>query len=300
MKAALLLAALGLAACSAPGSTVGSLPAGAIGAPRDANDILGSPPAKYPMQVALFDAPLTGFQNVKVNIGILGVQLLQSSGAVPFVTNPKADVVNLLELQSHSEDFNGQAPGGQYAGVRMLIDPTSSNVTIGNFRLPIVWGSPGNPTTSPVVAVDFPCSFTLSAANQLLGGTAKVTLDFNVMQSVRFVNGTIYVQPSVTAASMAAQLRGVVRNQAGKAVSNATVLALDASGRVVNSTVTLNDGSFALHALPPGLYAITVKNQYVTSAGETITAVNADAGAAPTAYVILSPQDNVNLGALTD
>ena len=252
------------------------------------------------MQVALYDAPITGFSNVKVNIGILGVQLLQSSGATPFVTNQTPDVVNLLALQSRSQDFNGQAPGGQYSGIRMLIDPKTSYVSIGTWRFPIVWGSPGNPTTSPVVAVDFPCAFTVGAANQLVSGTAKVTLDFNVMQSVRFVNGTIYVQPSVAAASMAATVRGLVHNQAGKAVSNATVLALDSSGRVVNSTATLADGSFVIHALPPGLYAIVVKNQYVTSAGETVTSVNADAGAAPTAYVILSPQDNVNLGTLTD
>ena len=279
---------------------MGSLPAGAIGAPRDTNDLLGTPPARYATQVALFDAPLNGLPDVKVNIGILGVQLLQTSGAVPFVTNKKAQIVNLLELQNHSQNFDGQAPGGQYTGVRVLIDPTSSNVAIGNFRLPIVWGTPGHPTTSPVVAVDFPCAFTLSALNKLLSGDMKIALDFNVMQSVRFANGVIYVQPSVSAASMAAQLKGSVRNLAGKPVSSATVLAVDASGRVINSTATLNDGSFVIHALPPGVYAIEVKNQYVSASGETYTAVGADPGAAPTAAVILSPNDNVDLDALTD
>ena len=134
----------------------------------------------------------------------------------------------------------------------------------------------------------------------MLQGGAKVTLDFNVMQSVRYMNGAIYVQPSVTAANMAAQVQGKLENAAGKPVSSATVLAVDASGKTVNSTVTANDGKFVIHALPPGMYTIQVKNSYVTSAGETITAANADSGAAPSAFVVLSPEDDLELDTLVD
>ena len=50
-------------------------------------------------------------------------------------------------------------------------------------------------------------------------------MDFNVLHSVKYVNGTIYVMPSVTAANAAAQVSGKVQNKAGKPVGTAAVLA---------------------------------------------------------------------------
>ena len=52
------------------------------------------------------------------------------SAPAPRNADGKPDVVNLLDLQSHSQDFVGTAPIGAYSGVRMLIDSASSNVTI--------------------------------------------------------------------------------------------------------------------------------------------------------------------------
>jgi Carboxypeptidase regulatory-like domain/Domain of unknown function (DUF4382) len=303
MKAVLLLAALSLAACSAPGSSVRALPAGAAGASsalRQTNEVLGGPPRAQSLSVALYDAPLPTIPGLKVNVGIDGIQLLSAAGATSFVTNAKPQVVNLLDLQSHAQTFKGTAPYGQYTGIRLLIDSTTSNVSFAGHTIPIAWGAPGATTSAPVIAVDFGCNFSLDAVTALLQGGAKVTLDFNVMQSVRYVNGTIYVQPSVTAANMAAQVQGQLKNAAGKPVSSATVLAVDASGKTVNSTVTGNDGKFVIHALPAGMYTIQVKNSYVTSAGETITAVNADSGAAPSAFVVLSPEDDLELDTLVD
>jgi hypothetical protein len=231
--------------------------------------------------------------NVKVNIGIDAVQLLQSDGsAVPFVTNAQPDVVNLLDLQEKSEDFKGNAPIGVYKGVRVLIDTSSSGVKIGNFSIPIVW-----PTTAAVQSVDFPVSYAITG---IPGPPPTVTLDFNVMHSVRFANGKIYVQPNVVAANAAAQVKGRVQNRAGKPVSSAAVLAIDALGHVVNSTVTDADGDFNLHALPAGFYTIQVKNSYVTALGDTITAVGADANASPSARAVLGPNDNLNVNTLID
>ena len=296
MKAALFLVALALTACSAPGSSLGTIPSES-GAPRTTNDILGGAPAAK-LKLMLFDAPLTGMPGLKVNIGIDGLQLVSITGsAVPFVTNTKPDVVNLLDLQSHSRDFVGSAPIGAYSAVRMLVDSATSNVTIGNMTIPIIWGTPGHPTTAPVVAIDFPCTFALTA---LTGTPPQISMDFNVLHSVKFSNGAIYVQPSVSAASAAAQVAGTVQNKAGKPVASAAVLAVDALGHVVNSTVTGSNGSYTIHALPPGLYSIQVKNSYVTAVGETITATGADAGAAPATTVILAPNDDVQLHALVD
>ncbi|MEA2689394.1 MAG: Carboxypeptidase regulatory-like domain [Candidatus Eremiobacteraeota bacterium] len=298
MKAVFLLAALGLAACSTSGSAFHAIPdgtTGATGAMRESQDLLGTAP-RFQLNIALFDAPLPNVSNVKVNVGLDGVQLLTALGSVPFITNQSPQVTNLLDLQDHALNFNGKAPAGLYTGVRLLVNSANSNVTIGKATFPIVWGAPGHATAAPVIAVDFQCAFGLGAANAV----TKLTLDFNVMQSVRFVNGTIYVQPSVTASNAAAQIAGKVQNAAGKPVSSATVLARDTLGRIVNSTVTKNDGSYTLHALPPGMYTVEVRNSFVTAAGETVTAVNADAGAHPSQAVVLSPEDNLQLDTLVD
>ncbi|HTD34150.1 MAG TPA: carboxypeptidase regulatory-like domain-containing protein [Candidatus Elarobacter sp.] len=299
MKAVVLLAALALASCSG-GSTLSTVPTGSDSSLKTPYDVLGGTPMlTSKLKVSLFDAPVSGIPGIAVNMGIDAVQVVKPDGsAVPFVTNAKPDVVNLLDLQDHSEDFSGSAPAGTYSAVRVLIDPKTTNVTIGKFTIPILWGTAAQPLTSSVIAVDFPCTFVLTG---LPGGTVPhVTLDFNVLRSVKYANGAIYVQPSVSAASSAAQVQGHVRNAAGKNVANASVLAVDVLGNVVNNTVTASDGTFWLHALPPGIYTIQVRNSYVTPLGETITASGNDAGAAPTVPAVLGPNDNVNLNDITD
>jgi phosphatidate phosphatase APP1 len=144
-----------------------------------------------------------------------------------------------------------------------------------------------------------------SAVPGIVGGAPRETQDLlggapTAMQSVRFANGTIHVQPSVTAANAAAQVTGTIKNRAGKPVANAAVLATDLTGHLVNVTATASDGTFTLHALPPGAYTIAVKNSHVTASGETITATGNDAGAAPSQFIVLSPEDDLELNSLLD
>ncbi|HZW52715.1 MAG TPA: carboxypeptidase regulatory-like domain-containing protein [Candidatus Elarobacter sp.] len=296
MKAAFLLAALALAGCSTPASP-SAVPADASFALRSPTDLLGSPPMAK-LQVSLFDAPVHNIADLKFNLGILGVQLIAANGtAVPYDTETKPRMVDLLDLQTHSLDFNGSAPAGGYSGVRLLIDTASSNVTVKKFTIPIVWGTKAQPIGGSVVAIDFPCNFVLSGVKNALG---DVALDFNVLHSVRYTGNKIYVEPTVVAANAPAQISGAVHNAAGKPVTSAVVLAVDPLGRVVNSTVTGNDGRYNLHALSAGVYTIQVKNSYVTAQGDTVTAVGADAGAAPSTPAVVSPNDKLELPVLVD
>jgi carboxypeptidase family protein/uncharacterized protein DUF4382 len=292
-----LAVALSLTACNVSGPATSIVPGAATGAPRDAQDFMGGTPSR--LHVALYDAPLGNMPGVKVNVALAGVQLLTSTGALPFISYGSPQIVNLIDLQHNALTFDGTAPSGRYSGIRLLIESAQSNVVIGNMTIPIVWGTPGHPSTSPVIAVDFNVAF---AAGGLLSGDkpTSITLDFNVMQSVKFANGTIYVQPSVTAANAAAQVNGTIKNRAGKPVANASVLAMDLTGHLINATATGSDGKFVLHALTPGAYTIMVKNSYVTASGETITATGNDAGAAPSQLIVLSPEDQLELDSLVD
>lgn len=304
MKRSLVLAlVLGLTACS------GSIPGGST-VPSTADslrmplDVLGSAPSVRPLNIALFDAPLVHGQGVKVNIALDGIQLLAGGGsAIPFTSNQSAQVINLIDLQDHSLDFKGQAPAGTYSGVRFVINTAGSNVTIGNYTIPIMWGTPGHVVTGSIVAVDFKVPFAIPPignGNPLGKGPTSLALDFNVMQSVRFANGAIYVQPSVSGAAAAAQISGKVANKAGKPVSGAAVLATDVLGNVVNVTATRADGSYVIHALPAGFYTVAVRNSYVTKSGETFTASGNDANYAPSQGIVLSPNDDLVLPTLLD
>ncbi len=309
MKSALALAALlGLAACGTSASAPSAIPltaaADSASAIRDTHDVLGGAPrnrALVQLQIALFDAPIPSYPDAKVNVALAGIQLLAGSTATPFADFAQPQVINLIALQNQSKNFDGSAPEGTYSGIRLLIDTAGSNVTIGRFTIPIVWGTPGHPNAAPVVPVDFSVPFTLAAnGHNGMGNHPKISLDFNVLESVKFADGRIYVQPSVIAAGGSAQAQGKVCNAAGKPVTNATVLALDTTGHVKNTTVTATDGSFTIHALAPGQYTFVVKNSYVSASGQKVTASGNDAGAAPFQSALVTPDENIDLHTLTD
>ena len=298
-----LAASFMLASCAPSGLTSGAVPTAPSSTSRQPQDLLGGAPTKalHPLHLALFDAPIPGAWNAQVNVALDGIQLLSGTTASTFKTFTPASVVNLIALQKNPLGFDGLAADGSYTGVRLLSDTSKSAVVLGGYTIPIVWGSPGHPSPSSVIAVDFNVAFGVGkAGGNPNNGVTKLTLDFNVMQSVKIANGVIYVQPSVTAANAAGEAKGVIRNAAGKNVYDATVLALDPGGNVVNSTATASDGTFVLHALPPGFYTIVVKNSYTTTAGTLVTASGNDAGAAPTQSVVVSPEETLDLGTMID
>jgi hypothetical protein len=305
---ALAAASLLLASCSGAGLTSSAVPNAPSSEFRQRQDVLGGAPSllRRPVHIALFDAPIPGAWGAQFNVALEGIQLLSKASAntttaYTFATFTPETMVNLIALQKNAMGFDGSAPVGAYTGVRLLIDTSKSALVLGGWSIPVVWGSPGHASPAAVVAVDFNVPFAVGQPSGSSGnGGAKLTLDFNVMQSVKFSNGAIYVQPSVAAANAAAQAEGRVRNAAGNPVYDATVLALDPKGKVVNSTATASDGTFVLHALPPGPYTIVVKNNYTTAAGVVVTASGNDAGAAPMQMIVVSPEEMLDLGTLVD
>src|SRR5437773_5025659 len=61
------------------------------------------------------------------------------------------------------------------------------------------------------------------------------------------------------AQSNAADLQGIVRDQAGAVVANASVTVRNASTNTERETTTNDDGFYKIVNLPPGDYAVTVK-----------------------------------------
>ncbi|HTU63295.1 MAG TPA: carboxypeptidase-like regulatory domain-containing protein, partial [Polyangiales bacterium] len=69
---------------------------------------------------------------------------------------------------------------------------------------------------------------------------------------------------------------GTVQNSSGGPVSGATVVALDASGNVANTTNTDQNGNFTLHTISAGTYQLEIYNTYTTAVGQTNTASGND------------------------
>ena len=306
MKAVLpLLAALSLAACSTPSASTSILPGG--GGTRGASDLLGSAPlAPKKLLISLFDAPLPN-GSLAINVAIDGVQLLNGNAVTDWESFSSPDVVNLLDLQSSSHDFDDYAPSGSYTGVRFLINPLGSSVTLDGLSIPIVWGvssvSSPNASGAADIPVDFNVKFTIGgqAAGATNNGNTHLALDFNVLQSVSFQNGAIYITPVTSAAEKPGQLKGKVLNRKGKGVGNATVIIANPDGVIVNVTTTHADGSYQLNAIPPGTYNLTVQNSYISKAGTSVAAKGFDAGAKPpSASVTVAPEQHLQLGNLID
>ncbi len=311
MKRALLVAAgaLLVSACSGPLHTGATVP-GRTAAPqghvrhlqggRERLDVLGGPPS-FRLNVNLFDAPLVGAAGGAVfNAGILGLDAVDAAGdSWQLVGNAAPQVVNLLGLQQQALDMGaGTLPVGTYPAVELLLDPATTTATVGGQTYPVrfsasnhLWWDP----TQTIEAVTVPLSITGSAGDAIVA-----TLDFNVFQSANLSDGVVWLTPTVAGGIGSPSIVGSVVNAAGAPVSNATVIATDASGNVANAAPTAADGSFHLRGISAGGYTVSVANEFTTKAGVTVSASGNDAGAAPSTYVVVGPNSEIALAALRD
>jgi hypothetical protein len=309
-----LVALLALGACSGSHSS-SAVPANALKASaaqkhvrhlkasssaRRPQDIGGAPGFRLLLQ--LFDAPLVGAAagNAKFNAGIVGVDAIDTNGdSWQLIARDTPQVVNLLDLQNSALQLgDGTLPAGSYPSVQLLLDPATTTVTYNGQVYPVQFVDSNHPwwdLTQTIEAVRVPLSVT---GND--GEAIGATLDFNVFQSANLSDGVVYLTPTVAAGIGNPAIAGKVVNAAGAAVENATVVATDAQGNVANTTLTGADGAFHLRGISAGGYTVTVLNTFTTNAGVSVSASGNDSGAAPSTYVVVGPNSQVNLSNLID
>ncbi len=311
LSSAGLVAALALTACSGGFNASQPVPSAAGGptaqqrvrhlndAARQPLDIMGGSP-KFKLAISLFDAPLIGAPpGVKFNAGILGVDAIDALGnSWQLFGEDKPEVVNLLDLQNDAMNLgDGKLPVGAYVAVELLLDTATTNVTLDKWTFPVRFVTSNHPWWDPTQTIE-----SVIVPLRIVGNKndkVTATLDFNVFQSANFRNGVIYLVPTVAAALGESAIGGSVANRAGRAVSNATVVATDAQGRVANTALTATDGSYHLRGIAAGSYTVSVLNTFTTNAGVTIRASGSDPGAAPSTHVVVGP-NQVSLSTLID
>jgi hypothetical protein len=251
--------------------------------------------------VDMYDAPLAGFS--QVNVALTEVDAVSAGGAItPMQVYTTPNVVNLLALQTSSLVIAGKLPGGMYVGIRLVGSVSkSSAVASKGGKMPIaVKGADGDVFSLPV-AVSF---------GSMDGSPASVAVDFNLAESITYavVNGlggdpkTLVLKPMVIANRNAGNVSGVATASHGRVVSNATIVLVDSQGKVVNTTVTANDGTFNLHAIPYGTYQVEIFNAYMNAAGSLFTATGYDGvwGSAYYGPVVTVSSANTNIGGIRD
>jgi hypothetical protein len=265
---------------------------------RSLQDVSGTAPLTT--TIRLYDAPLVGLSgsNAKFNAGILGVDAIDANGNSWQLTGGSTpQVVNLFDLQTTALVLgSGTLPAGTYPSLLLLLDPATTTLTYNGQTYPVYFVTHNHPWWSQTIeSVSVPLAVTGTP-----GASVTATLDFNVFQSATLRDGAVYLTPTVAGGLGQQTIGGTVANAAGGPVSNATVVATAANGKLANVTATHADGSFELHGINPGAYTISVLNTFVTNAGDTVTASGADAGGGPSQNVVVSPNSKVLLGTLQD
>lgn len=268
---------------------------------RKPSDLLGGIPG-FHLEISLVDAPLIGGDgaHAQFNAGIVGVDAVDGNGdSWQLVARETPQVVDLLTLQTSALALGGGSlPAGSYPAVQLLLDPGTTTVTYGGNTYPVQFVDPNHPwwdSTQTVEAVTVPLHVMGDA-----GQSIAATLDFNVFQSANLTGGVVLLTPTVAGGIGKPAISGTVSNAAGTPVADAMIVATAQDGTVANTTITAADGSFHVRGINPGGYTISVVNAYTTKAGVAMTASAADAGAAPSAYVVVGPDSQVNAGNLND
>ena len=284
---ALVWALFAVSACSSTSLNAGgptpSVPSGYV----RPNDVIGGGHHRT-LLVRLGDVALpNGVSLTQLNLGIDGIYVTDIYGhRVTVAQYATPHVVNVLQYQNGTTTAvaSGPVPTTTYASLTILVDKASSSVQTAYGKSPLVFSNAidksssgfgvttSTSTASPSsVALTFRRSFVVAQSAQSLD------VDFNAFESLLPVpyggtQWTARTSLSVAQDGLDGMITGEVINASGKAVRNAVIVAMDASGHAAASSFTNSNGAFLLHTLAGGSYKLTVYNTYTTAAGWHITA----------------------------
>jgi hypothetical protein len=311
IKAVVALVMLGALIAGCSGSGGSNLTPGTTGPAFSSphklhpSDTLGGV-GNYALNILLTDAPpqIGGMTASAVNLGIDSVAVINNGQATTLESFSTPYVVNVMNnAGTPSPIAIGQFYQGSYQQLRFTIDIASSNVVANGQAFPLSFMTGENPLSSAGAG---PSSFSYGSpgtvsmvvnGNFSIGGdpAAAVDADFNALESLApGPPGTIVARPTLFAVAdgLAGKADGVVLNASGSPVSGATVVALDQSGNVANTTSTDVNGAFDLHTIGQGTYQLVIYNSYNTVAGQTLTAT----GNSSTAASVQGPMITVTAG----
>lgn len=277
---ALGAAAVLLTACGGGGSSSSTLP--------------GSSNAT--LSASLVDSPFrtSGGTVTAVNIAIAKVEAIGANGVQTIATFSPSQQVNLLNYQTSPLALGtASIPAGTYQQLRLVLDTSSANntsVAVNNgtttntypLSIPSATGSVGFNGNTSTDSGDGAGTSGIKVQvnlNAQAGQSYGFVIDFNAAESIVSAgqSGQWLMKPVLvaTAQALAGSVSGTVKNNAGTAVSNAEVVALQGT-TVVNSGVTDANGNFQINALPAGSYTLVVHNAWTNQAGAAQTATGAD------------------------
>jgi Carboxypeptidase regulatory-like domain/Domain of unknown function (DUF4382) len=289
---ALLALVFSISACSSSMQVAGGPAPSVPTAPGDyrirPHDVVGGG-HKRVMMVKLGDVALpNGVNLTQVNVGIDEIYVTDPYGnRVTVAQYSSPHVINVVQYQdgSTTQIASGSVPTTTYSSMTIIVDRASSSVvTASGSKGPLVFrnaadkssagfgAATSTATATSSVALTFNRSFAVTES-----GTPNFDVDFNAFESILPVpySGVLWTTRaslSVAQEGLEGMITGQVVNASGKAVHNAVVVAIDASGDAVASSFTDSSGNFLLHTLAAGSYKLTVYNNYTTASGWHIVA----------------------------
>jgi hypothetical protein len=234
-----------------------------------------SPVSSGTMNVHLVDGPISGYQEINVNI-----QAVEISGNGGWITLGSPNkTINLLSLVGGVDETlasGATLPAGHYGQMRLLLGPGNtvklSDGTVQPLSVPSGMQS----------GIKLVVSFDVAA-----GTTKDVWIDFDAAHSIQVVqagaSGQFILRPTMWAFDklVTGSIRGVLTDAAGAApLVGATVYAetLDGSGNpsLARTTTTDTTGAYTLDLLPVGSTYYVV-SQPVTGSAPALKAYDAKA-----------------------
>ena len=197
--------------------------------------------------VAWRDAPADEAESVRVTLE--RVEMHGPEGTVTLYEGRQVHDLLTLVNGVKAQVASREIASGRWEGLRFVLssDETGSHtVTVGGAVHVLSFARPG----AWIVDVAYPVELTADEVTE-------IEVDFNVRLSVYEAAGTWFLDPHLSAVDPTGGggVSGTVRSTTGFLVAGATVSAQQGAWEIL-STRAAADGTFRLHPLPPGPYAI--------------------------------------------